>query len=125
MKPVRWGILSTALIGTQRVIPGMRKSKLLEVAAIASRSLATAEVAAASLGIPLASARNAVEASAPSENLLIFVTGKADHEKYEYHKPMLHRSLLSGLPEILHWANRMSNVFLVCVLDSERLVGVT
>jgi predicted dehydrogenase len=51
MKPVRWGILSTALIGTQRVIPGMRKSTLLEVAAIASRSLATAEAAAASLGI--------------------------------------------------------------------------
>ena len=54
MKPVRWGILSTALIGTQRVIPGMRKSTLLEVAAIASRNLAAAEAAAASLGIPKA-----------------------------------------------------------------------
>jgi len=51
MKPVRWGILSTARIGTQKVIPGMRKSAALEVAAIASRSLATAQAAADRLGI--------------------------------------------------------------------------
>jgi predicted dehydrogenase len=51
MKPVRWGILSTALIGTQRVIPGMLKSSSLEVAAIASRTLPKAESVAASLGI--------------------------------------------------------------------------
>jgi predicted dehydrogenase len=54
MTPVRWGILSTALIGTQKVIPGMRKSRALEVAAIASRDLAKAQAAAASLGIPTA-----------------------------------------------------------------------
>ena len=54
MKPVRWGILSTASIGTEKVVPAMRKSALLEVAAIASRSLATAEAAAAKLGIPAA-----------------------------------------------------------------------
>ncbi|MDE2298372.1 MAG: Gfo/Idh/MocA family oxidoreductase [Burkholderiales bacterium] len=51
MKPVRWGILSTARIGTQKVIPGMQKSAALEVAAIASRSLATAQAAATKLGI--------------------------------------------------------------------------
>ena len=51
MKPVRWGILSTALIGTQRVIPGMLKSRELEVAAMASRDLARARAAAAPLGI--------------------------------------------------------------------------
>ena len=51
MKPVRWGILSTARIGTHKVIPGMRKSAALEVAAIASRSLATAQAAADKLGI--------------------------------------------------------------------------
>ena len=33
MEPVRWGILSTALIGTAKVIPGMLKSKQLTVAA--------------------------------------------------------------------------------------------
>ena len=54
MKPVRWGILSTASIGTEKVVPAMRKSALLEVAAIASRSLATAEAAASKLGIPAA-----------------------------------------------------------------------
>ena len=51
MKPVRWGILSTARIGTQKVIPGMQKSPALEVAAIASRSLAAAQAAADKLGI--------------------------------------------------------------------------
>lgn len=52
MTPVRWGILSTALIGTQKVIPGMKKSALLEVAAMASRDLARAREAAGPLGIP-------------------------------------------------------------------------
>jgi len=52
MAPVRWGILSTARIGTERVIPGMLKSKTLEVAGVASRDLARAQAAAAALGIP-------------------------------------------------------------------------
>jgi predicted dehydrogenase len=54
LRPVRWGVLSTALIGTQRVIPGMRKSGELQVAAIASRNLERARAAAAELGIPTA-----------------------------------------------------------------------
>jgi predicted dehydrogenase len=54
MTPVRWGILSTANIGTQKVIPGMRKSSLLEVTAIASREPQKARAAAAALGIPVA-----------------------------------------------------------------------
>jgi len=54
MEAVRWGILSTAAIGTKRVIPGMRKSLQLVVAAIASRTLARAQAAADELGIPVA-----------------------------------------------------------------------
>jgi len=54
MTPVRWGILSTALIATQRVIPSMLKSSTLQVAAIASRSLSKAQAAASLLGIPTA-----------------------------------------------------------------------
>jgi len=52
MTPVRWGILSTALIGTQRVIPGMLKSPLLQVAAMASRDVERARAAAEPLRIP-------------------------------------------------------------------------
>ncbi|MDX2429917.1 MAG: Gfo/Idh/MocA family oxidoreductase, partial [Bacteroides sp.] len=48
---VRWGVLSTAKIGLQSVIPAMQKGSYSEVTAIASRSLAKAEVAASSLGI--------------------------------------------------------------------------
>ena len=51
MKQVRWGILSTARIGVTKVIPGMRKSPFVEVAAIASRDLAAAQGVAQSIGI--------------------------------------------------------------------------
>jgi predicted dehydrogenase len=51
MKTVKWGILSTARIGVTKVIPGMRKSPYVEVAAIASRDLAAAEGVANSIGI--------------------------------------------------------------------------
>jgi predicted dehydrogenase len=51
---VRWGILSTAKIGVKKVIPGMQKSKLCEIAAIASRDLHHAEEVGRSLGIPKA-----------------------------------------------------------------------
>ncbi len=54
MTPVRWGILSTALIARQKIVPAMRKSGLCELAAIASRSLASAQAAATELGIPKA-----------------------------------------------------------------------
>ena len=52
MKPVKWGIISTANIGVAKVIPGMLKSKELEVVAISSRNLKTARTAAMNLGIP-------------------------------------------------------------------------
>ena len=52
--PVRWGVISTAKIGWEKVIPGMMKSKDLEVRAIASRSMPTARKWAKKLGIPVA-----------------------------------------------------------------------
>jgi predicted dehydrogenase len=51
MKPVKWGIISTANIGMEKVIPGMMKSKDLHVVAIASRDLRKAKAAAKQLGI--------------------------------------------------------------------------
>ncbi len=51
---IRWGIISTANIGVEKVIPGMLKSKDFEVRAIASRTLASAKKAAKKLGIPVA-----------------------------------------------------------------------
>ena len=54
MNKIRWGILSTAKIAKEKVIPGMQKSSYCSVDAIASRSLAQATSAAASLGIPKA-----------------------------------------------------------------------
>lgn len=50
-KKVRWGILSTANIGLQKVIPGIQKSAHSEVVAIASRDLGRAQAAADTLGI--------------------------------------------------------------------------
>jgi predicted dehydrogenase len=54
MKKVIWGVLSTAKIGRDRVLPGMLKSGLLEVRAMASRDEARARAAADALGIPRA-----------------------------------------------------------------------
>ena len=54
MKKVIWGVISTAKIGRDRVLPGMLKSGLLEVRAIASRDEATARKTADALGIPKA-----------------------------------------------------------------------
>src|SRR5262252_4045785 len=51
MKRVVWGVLSTARIGLDHVLPAMRMSPLIELRAIASRSLASARAAADALGI--------------------------------------------------------------------------
>jgi predicted dehydrogenase len=51
---IRWGILSTAKIGIQKLIPAMQKSKYCNVTAIASRNITTAQKTASSLNIPKA-----------------------------------------------------------------------
>ncbi len=51
---IRWGIISTAKIGVEKVIPGMQRSKRGTVEAIASRNEANAKEVAARLGIPKA-----------------------------------------------------------------------
>jgi predicted dehydrogenase len=51
MGKIRWGVLSTAKIGTVQVIPAMQQGTLSEVTAIASRDLGRAEAEANKLGI--------------------------------------------------------------------------
>lgn len=51
MKKVRWGVLSTAKIAREKVIPAMQKGKYTEVVAIASRSIEQAQTVATNLGI--------------------------------------------------------------------------
>ena len=54
MKKIRWGILSTANIGMEKVTPAIMRSAHSEVMAIASRDLGKAQAAAGKLGIPKA-----------------------------------------------------------------------
>ncbi len=54
MKKVSWGILSTAKIGVEKVIPAMQKGKYSKITAIASRNIGKAKEAAQQLGIPKA-----------------------------------------------------------------------
>jgi predicted dehydrogenase len=54
MNKVRWGILSTAKIGVEKVIPAMQRGEFCDVVAIASRSLEKAQEVARNLGIPRA-----------------------------------------------------------------------
>jgi predicted dehydrogenase len=51
---VRWGVLSTAKIGIDKVIPATAAAGRCEVVAIASRDLGRARAAASELGIPRA-----------------------------------------------------------------------
>jgi predicted dehydrogenase len=54
MDKVRWGILSTAKIGREKVIPAMQAGKYCDVVAIASRDESHARQEAARLNIPKA-----------------------------------------------------------------------
>ncbi len=54
MSLLRWGVLSTADIALNKVIPGMRTAERCEVLAIASRDRGRAHAAARALGIPRA-----------------------------------------------------------------------
>lgn len=51
MNKVKWGVLSSAKIGREKVIPALQKSRWCEVSAIASRSLDQARAVAADMGI--------------------------------------------------------------------------
>jgi predicted dehydrogenase len=54
MEPVKWGIISTARIGVEKVIPAMQKSRHCRIVAIASRDEGAARQTAGRLGIPKA-----------------------------------------------------------------------
>ena len=54
MSKIRFGVLSTAHIGTVTVIPAMQQGAYCEVTAIASRDLARGQSEARQLGIPIA-----------------------------------------------------------------------
>ena len=54
MHKVKWGIISTAKIGTKKVIPAMQQGACCEIVAIASRDLQRAQEAAEQLDIPRA-----------------------------------------------------------------------
>lgn len=51
MDSIRWGILSTANIGREQVVPAIQAARRCEVVAVASRSLESASQYAADLGI--------------------------------------------------------------------------
>ena len=54
MSKLRWGILSTAKIGVDKVISAMQRATNCEIVAIASRDAARARAAAEKLAIPVA-----------------------------------------------------------------------
>ncbi len=52
MRTVSWGILSTAKIAIEKVIPGMQKGRFCRITGLASRDLTKAQASAALLHIP-------------------------------------------------------------------------
>ena len=53
MKKVVWGVLSTAKIGREKVIPAMQAASLCDIRAIASRDAQRARTSATDLGLSL------------------------------------------------------------------------
>ena len=51
MKKIKWGVLSTAKIGVEKVIPAMQQGKYCDIIAIASRNIERAKTAANKLHI--------------------------------------------------------------------------
>ena len=51
-KKVKWGVISTANIGVQKVLPAMQQGEFTDLAAIASRDPNKAKTTAQALGIP-------------------------------------------------------------------------
>ena len=51
---MKWGVISTAKIGTEKVIPAMQESDQLEILAIAGRDLGKTREVAENLRIPRA-----------------------------------------------------------------------
>ncbi len=54
MRKIQWGVISTASIALDEVLPAMQKGNFTQVVAIASRNLEKAQQAARQLGIPKA-----------------------------------------------------------------------
>jgi predicted dehydrogenase len=54
LKPIRWGVLSTSAFAENRFLPHFRRSPLVELAAVASRSLESAQAFATRNDIPVA-----------------------------------------------------------------------
>ena len=54
MKKIRWGVISSAKIGTEKVIPAMQQSETGEIMALASRNKETSKLVCENLGIPKA-----------------------------------------------------------------------
>lgn len=67
MEKIRWGILSTAKIAREKVIPAMQAGRFCSVEAIASRDEKLAKATAVSLGIP--KAYDSYEALLQDENI--------------------------------------------------------
>lgn len=54
MRKIHWGVMSTANIGLDAVIPAMQRGQYSQIVGIASRSLEKAQIAAGRFGIPKA-----------------------------------------------------------------------
>jgi predicted dehydrogenase len=82
MTALRWGVLSTARIGVEKVIPATQQGDRCEVVAIASRELAKAESVAKRLGI--AAAYGSYEALLASPDVDVVYVALPNHLHAEW-----------------------------------------
>ena len=82
MGSVRWGVMSTAWIAVDIVVPSMQKSAMIDVVAIASRDLARAKVAAEARGIPVAYGSYEELLAAPDVDAVYIPLPNSEHVRW-------------------------------------------
>lgn len=82
MGSVRWGVMSTAWIGVDIVVPSMQKSAMIDVVAIASRDLARAKAAAEARGIPVAYGSYEELLAAPDVDAVYIPLPNSEHVRW-------------------------------------------
>lgn len=82
MGSVRWGVMSTAWIGVDIVVPSMQKSAMIDVVAIASRDLARAKAAAEARGIPVAYGSYEELLAAPAVDAVYIPLPNSEHVRW-------------------------------------------
>lgn len=107
---VKWGILSTARIGTERLIPAIKDSEWAEVVAIGSRDKAKAAATAQKLGIPRAYGSYQEVLEDPEVEAIYNPLPNSLHKEWTIKSAEARKHILCEKPLAVHYAEALEMV---------------